>query len=544
MKRKNLVLAVGVAFVMCAQSFTTLVGAIATTETELTPVTKIIVSAYGWEYVPPVKDDTGKTVTPEQRWLTYIQLFNSGDTPINLANMSLRVETLDNKGIQDCTPSEKCMQIDMPKPERPEQPLYLAPGKHVLLASNGSVDGSRYQMNDFLLPIYQKSTIPWFRILVSETAKRSLEAVAKLDSRADATHEYADWLRNENSSGTGYYEGFTALGSAPSLLFDDPLYVVPASPTVTIDEVFPSSLSCEPYADNPLCYDYIKIHVDENVDLSKYVLRTDTGSLDRTSSNSFWLGAYAPNTDGYVRVFLNDDDEPFNLVNQGYVWLEDIYGLRKYSETMVNYGTQGSPQTGWSWMLPDSNAMGWSVEASPLALNRFMPYVAPAKPATVCPEGKYLNPETGRCRTVEEAVNALAACAEGQERNPLTNRCRKIETASTSLTPCGEGQERNPLTNRCRSIASAVAELLPCDEGYERNPATNRCRKVLGASSGTSSSYDKPVNPVGETKATESPWGWVTAGMVGLAALGYAAYEWRSELAKAGAKFASRFKKV
>ena len=82
-----------------------------------------------------------------------------------------------------------------------------------------------------------------------------------------------------------------------------------------------------------------------------------------------------------------------------------------------------------------------------------------------CPAGKYRNPDTGRCRTVEEAVNELATCPEGQARSTETNRCRSLATlAKATLTACGEGQERNPLTGRCRSIASAVAELLPCDE--------------------------------------------------------------------------------
>ena len=539
MNHKKTVFVVGVALVLLTQNFTTLVGAISTTETSFSQTTKLIVSAYGWEYLPATKDASGKVLTPEQRWLTYVQLFNSGSRPLDLSQYSLRVENLDSEGIQNCTPVENCTEITLPGSGEG----YLAPGKHVLLASPSAVAGAKYTMAEFLLPPYQKSTMPWFRIVVNGGDERSSEVVAKLDSRTDPANEYADWLRNENSSGSGYYEGFTAVNSAPEQLYDDPLYVVPASPSIRIDEVYPNSQSCAPTVTEIICYDYIKIHLDENVDLKQYVLRTDSNSASRTASNTFWLGSYTPNSDGFVTVYLNDSDQPYSLVNSGYVWLEDVYGLVRYDQTITKYGAQSTPQVGWSWMLPDSVSLGWSIKPSPNVPNLFVPYV-PEKKLTVCPEGKYLNPDTGRCRTVEEAVNDLAACAEGQERNPATNRCRKIDSSTTStLVPCGEGQERNPLTNRCRSIASAVAELIPCDEGYERNPATNRCRKVLGASTASSSSTT-PNNSTSQPNATESPWGWLTAGIVGVCALGYAAYEWRSELASGARKLVGRFKQV
>ena len=42
---------------------------------------------------------------------------------------------------------------------------------------------------------------------------------------------------------------------------------------------------------------------------------------------------------------------------------------------------------------------------------------------------------------------------------------------------CGEGRYRNPETNRCKKIEEEQGPK-PCAEGYERNPETNRCRKV------------------------------------------------------------------
>ncbi|NCU40578.1 hypothetical protein EOL73_02355 [Candidatus Saccharibacteria bacterium] len=543
MKRKNLVLAVGLVLVMCAQSFTAFVGAISTTETDFTPVTKLIISAYGWEYAPAIKDVSGKIIDPEQRWLTYVQIFNSGDVPLDLSDYSLRIESLDSEGVTDCSLPDDCMSIDLPKAS---ESGYLPSGKHFLLASDGAVEGYQHEMQEFLLPTYQKSTVPWFRIVIGSDSERETDVVAKLDSRTDFDNEYADWLRNENSTGTGYYEGFTAVSVAPRVLFDDVLYFLPFNPLIRIDEIYPYSQQCLPDSDSLLCYDYIKIHVDNSVDLKNYVLRTSSSSSSRTSDNTFWLGLYTPNENGYITIYQNDDGEPYSLTNDGgRVWIEDLYGLVSYDDTVMRYESATASERGWSWMLQDNLLWGWSTTPSPNVANLFTYYEPEENKVTVCPEGKYLNPDTNRCRTIEEAVNALAACPEGQERNPLTNRCRKIEqVATTSLAPCGEGQERNPLTNRCRSIASAVAELLPCDEGYERNPATNRCRKVLGAATNTVSNYDKLGTSESNVKQAESPWGWLTVGTVGLCALGYAGYEWRSELKNGTRKLVQRFKKV
>lgn len=537
MIHKKIVLVVGLVFAMLSSDTATLVRAIDTTETSMAPVTKLIVSAYGWEYEPAVKDISGKVVEPEKRWLSYVQLYNGSDRPVDLSQYTLSVQALDSEIMPDCAPAEKCMNIALPSAQNEG---FLPAGKHILFSADDSVVGAKHHMDEFLLPDYQKSTIPWFRFVVSSSSERETDVVAKLDSRTDPDHEYADWLRNENSSGTGYNESFTAYSNAPQALFDDPLYILPSVPSIRVDEIYPYGMECDSERADVLCYDYIKIHVSENVDLSQYVLRTSSDSSSRTKGNTFWLGVYKPNEEGFVTIYLNDDGQPYSLTNSGgSVWVEDLYGLQKYPSTLARYQSASLTQRGWSWMLPDSTLLGWSITPSPGVMNKFTPYI-PEKKSTICPEGKYLNPETGRCRTIEEAVNALAACPEGQERNLATNRCRKIESATgSSLVPCGEGQERNPLTNRCRSIASAVAELLPCDEGYERNPATNRCRKVLGVATGVSNKSVDTKLPA-ESLAS-SPWGWVTAGIVGVAAMGYAAYEWRSEVTGGFRKLAGKF---
>lgn len=70
-----------------------------------------------------------------------------------------------------------------------------------------------------------------------------------------------------------------------------------------------------------------------------------------------------------------------------------------------------------------------------------------------CPAGKVINLDTGNCVNETTLEKTLAACPEGKYRNPLTNRCKSYATtASASLKPCAEGYERNPATNRCRKI--------------------------------------------------------------------------------------------
>ena len=154
-----------------------------------------------------------------------------------------------------------------------------------------------------------------------------------------------------------------------------------------------------------------------------------------------------------------------------------------------------------------------------------------------CPEGKFRNPETNRCKNIVDTASSLLPCAAGSVRNPETNRCRKITalTASSSLTPCKPGQERNPETNRCRKIASATNSLKPCEEGQERNPETNRCRKVTGVVSGATTPTD-----------TQSVRGLHPNIMILMSVfvVAYGIYEYRLDLANARERLKSREKKT
>ncbi|MCA9337856.1 lamin tail domain-containing protein [Candidatus Saccharibacteria bacterium] len=134
-----------------------------------------------------------------------------------------------------------------------------------------------------------------------------------------------------------------------------------------------------------------------------------------------------------------------------------------------------------------------------------------------CPEGKYRNPETNRCKTIES--NELQACDEGQERNPETNRCRKISASGSTLTPCDPGEERNAETNRCRKVAGATS-LTACQPGYERNPETNRCRKVTTATGALTNTAVAAQNPVS----------YPVFGVTTALAMGYGLFEYRHDI--------------
>ena len=141
-----------------------------------------------------------------------------------------------------------------------------------------------------------------------------------------------------------------------------------------------------------------------------------------------------------------------------------------------------------------------------------------------CAAGYFRNPETGRCKKVE-VEDLPTPCASGYYRNPETGRCRKIATlASTTLTPCKEGYYRHPETNRCRKIASETEELTPCKEGYERNPETNRCRKIV-----KNLAAEEKVETSDDPRKSEFTGWWAVFGVVSVLIL-VALWEFRKPI--------------
>lgn len=421
----------------------------------------------------------------------------------------------------------------------------LEPGEHIVIDAADIVAGASYGMEAW-------STIKPAGKLVALTTTKGPNVTAheyalkETSVKKDGvTTLYYDelWRRKPNTSG-GYTSTISSFDVAPKVVYDKGLYIVPVSPPVQIVEIYPYASSCDPFDESVLCRDYVKLHnpTDHAVDLTDYVLRTDSSSANRTSANTISLDGITIPAHGYYSVSRTDSGSSLSLTNSGgYIWLEDLWGLTKYTGTLARYESAGASKQGYSWMQDDTGAWGWSLTPQPGGQNVLTLAPPAVSELADCPAGKYRNPETNRCRTIEEAVNALAACPEGQTRNPATNRCRSdAAQKSSSLTPCKEGQERNPATNRCRSIASAIAELMPCAEGQERNPATNRCRKIQNLDMPLAGFPVEPVKPSGQSMVM---W-WVMAGVATLLA-GYGAWEWRSELGLAARKLAvmTRFRK-
>ncbi len=204
--------------------------------------------------------------------------------------------------------------------------------------------------------------------------------------------------------------------------------------------------------------------------LTGCMLSTDKAPAIQLADISLESGAY-------IAIMLSND-----LLNGG----GTVQFTSDDEEDVVTYPALSDDE---SWSLING-AWQMSKVSTPNAKNVSTPAEEPTVIKSTalepCPEGKFRNPETNRCKTIVETVSELLPCNPGSTRNPETNRCRKIASSiSSTLTPCKANQERNPETNRCRSIASTTSsEPKPCDEGYERNSETNRCRKVAEVLSG------------------------------------------------------------
>jgi len=116
----------------------------------------------------------------------------------------------------------------------------------------------------------------------------------------------------------------------------------------------------------------------------------------------------------------------------------------------------------------------------------------------------------------------------GQFRTPAAGRCRALAGGKAPAAVCKAGYYRNPATGRCKKLGAANSrQLTPCKPGWERNPSTNRCRKSTSKNSkAPAASY--AVEPDSNNGQIEIVW-WMIGG-VAIVAVGYAGWEWRSEI--------------
>lgn len=483
-------------------------GAIEVTPTVLPKNGTVIITAYKANVIDttPAASASNKLFTIGEVYI--IELFNSGNAPVDLAEVRL---------LDTANPARELLF------NKTERAGWLEPGKHVVLATDGAVSNETTY-----------ALLGWSNAAELVATRPASISVVYGGNRPSSVDISGDNILRKRTFGSASYNTTFQDAMSPSdtadvtlwdRLYDDGLYAPPATADgLAIIEIYPYSSSCSLFDSSILCGDYIKIANTSGhaIDLDEYVLRTDSSSANRTAANTFSLAGTLQPGETYL-VHRTDAGGAISLTNSGgYVWFEDIWGIEQYIDTAAHYESAGSSRQGYSYALAEDGTWQWTSTPQPYGDNTITVPIAEAAP---CPEGKYRNPDTNRCRNIEDVISDLVPCGEGKERSPETNRCRNIASSASSLTPCKEGQERNPATNRCRSIASAIAELLPCDEGYERNPATNRCRKVkdanvLGA--------EYPVEPYKQEGVALATW-WAVGGIAALA-VGYGVWEWRREI--------------
>ena len=330
-------------------------------------------------------------------------------------------------------------------------------------------------------------------------------------------------------------------------------YETPGEPSLQILEVLPHPHTCDAAPDN--CQKYVKIKNtgDQPIDFAAYRLRSGTpGSNSTVRNTSSLAGVIASGQVLTIRAQANGAE--LAILRNGTLWFEDQHGLVSFSPRIDAYNGAGqaahqgkswayNSQTGaWQWTTPSPDRADNIIADTPASPQQ--PSQPSGKP---CPAGQERNPATNRCRkinngekqskhTADSAKSArttsraqkLTICKPGQERNPATGRCRTVSAAGQQLAACKAGQYRNPATGRCKKLGAANSrQLTPCKPGWERNPSTNRCRKSTSKNS-KAPAAGYAVEPGSNNGQTEIIW-WMIGG-VAIVAVGYAGWEWRSEI--------------
>lgn len=427
--------------------------------------------------------------------VSYVQLFNSSNDVVDVTNWTL--QAVHSTGAMVTLASLHGL---------------VKPGGYLVIADTGVISTpdigySRPNLSDAATVTSLQLTAP-ARYLAHQLA-----------TKADVSHPY--WRRNISSSTGNYLSTFSSFTpDAQFVLYGNGFYEYSETMSLQVAEIMANPRNCSPLDTAGDCTDYIKFHNPsmQTVDLSQTRLRIGYLGQTPSSSNTFQLqGTVGPGQ--YIVISSSADNRPITLTNSGgFVWLEDMYGIKRYDTTVLEYpDASADTKKGQAWAYDLSDGLWkWTTQPTPRDAPSVFPPPAPPKKAiqtaslAPCKEGQYRSEETNRCRSAG-SVTALAPCDDDEERNPATNRCRKIATAaSQGLTPCKEGQERNPATNRCRNIANSV----PGDAAFAIETAQDAGKAFIG---------------------------WWALGGVGAVALGYGVWEWREEARMAIRKVSSFF---
>lgn len=438
------------------------------------------------------------TTTPR-----YLEIYNNSNDPINVADWRFSVEW-----------SDGITKLDLPFSETEK---YIMPKKYIVIGfgddvPNASVhvDAVTGELGTYItqISLHMPTYIPYIKVFSSPQSESM----------------------RLNQTSTGYTSTTNYSIDTRTSLYDDGFYEIgvsaPSSFPLLPIEMLANPRSCSPLETDIACREYVKFYnyTDQAVSFANTQLRI--GDLGQSGAGIPLAGVLQP---GEYAVFdKTAAGGALSMTNTGaYVWLEDVYGIKIYENTVAEYpDASSSTRKGqswanihneWQWAMPSPGGQNTpipEVSEETVSLNSLIP----------CRSDQYRNPETNRCRLIGSTTSSLTPCSATQYRSPETNRCRSISATTNSLVPCTETQYRNPETNRCRNIADASTSLKPCSVNQERNPETNRCRNVLGASISKASHAPK------EVASGSASGGWLALVIVGSLAIGYAVWEWRREL--------------
>ncbi len=431
--------------------------------------------------------------------LQYIQLFNSSNEVIDLVNWQLQFSV-----------SGMASPVDLPLLQG-----LLKPGGYVLAAKEGSVSDADVSYS-LVVPPGVNGVVSSIRLIPADFLPHSITV------KVDATHSH--WKRAISTATGNYLSTFTAFTpDSQYVLYGHGFYEYPESVSLQITEVLANPRACSPIETSGDCVDFVKLYnpTAQVISLSNFRLRVGYLGQISSASNTFALaGEVQPG--GYEVIVKSADDKPVSLTNSGaFLWIEDLYGMKIYETTVLEYPDASSDaKKGQAWAYDNADGVWkWTTQPTPFNSPSVFPVII-SKPkvqvtagSVPCKEGQYRSEETNRCRALASDVAVLAPCDDDEERNPATNRCRKLATlANQQLAACKEGQERSAETNRCRNVA------------LEGPPAAAFAVEAAG-------------------EAGKAFVGWWAAGGVGMLGLGYGAWEWRREalglLQKIGTFFTS-----
>jgi hypothetical protein len=493
----------------------------APTDTSLPPVeipdSSLYITAY---YTQALENSaTGLVAASRPR---YVELYNTSSDPIDMEGWKLKIEWSSKINNQHVVTRSHLLSLDSGEKN------YMPPNNYAVVSFNDAVGGASYSAN---LENAETGQYVSGIQLYHENVKPYTVAIDDV-TRANTTELPLQMRLGQTTTGytsTGKYKP-----DERNTLYDNGLYSPRSAINAIPVEIIAHSRNCSPEDVSIDCGDYVKFYnaTNQTIDFEGTRLRIGYQGQSVTKSNTVQLsGVVEP---GKYMTFSKDvEGNNLSVTNSGgFVWLEDMYGIVTYKNTITEYPDASSvTHKGEAWALDDNNTWRWTIP-SPFGANTFLPVeikptVGMSDTRVPCRTDQYRSEETGRCRNIATNNSLLKACEVNQYRSAETNRCRNNVTASTaSLTPCKPGQVRNPDTNRCRAIvATASAQLKPCEEGKVRNPETNRCRNAEATVLG-----DKVGFAVEKTAATDNSAGVWALGVIGVLILGRGAWEWRFEL--------------